>query len=195
MAQTAAILESQSHRLYSLKEFEELVLPSDGNKYELIDGELRVTPPAGDNHGRIGVQIILAIGVFDPQRKLGQSWAATRFQVAPGFGPAPDMAFIAAANLPDRADRAVGGKPDLAVEVWSPGDLNTKAHQAEARAKIRRYQVAGVSIVWAVNPRTKTVEVYHPDQPGPAQVLGIEEELSGEEVIAGFKMPIKTLFE
>jgi Uma2 family endonuclease len=187
------MLESQ--RLYSLKEFEELDLPADGKKYELIDGELRVAPPAGDNHGRIGVQIILAIGAFDPQRKLGQSWAASRFQVAPGFGPAPDMAFIATANLPDRSYGAVAGKPDLAVEVWSPGDLDTATHRSQARAKIRRYQTAGVSIVWAINPPARTVEVYHPNQTGPVQVLGINDELSGEDVIPGFTMPVKALFE
>ena len=44
-------------RLYSLEEFESLDLPSDGSKYELIEGALHVSPPAGDEHGRIGSRI------------------------------------------------------------------------------------------------------------------------------------------
>lgn len=193
MAQSAT-LERKPSRLYSLQEFEDLDLPSDGNKYELIDGVLKVSPPAGDEHGSIGVEIIIAIHNFDLQRKLGKYWTATRFQVAPGFGPAPDVAFVMAANLKPTTKGAVLARPDLAVEIWSPHDLDTKAHQAEARAKIRRYQVAGVAIVWAVNPANHTVEVYHPDQIEPTQVLEIGDELSGEKVIPGFKMKVRSLF-
>jgi Uma2 family endonuclease len=189
-----AIIDTKHNRLYSLKEFEGLELPADGNKYELIDGVIKVSPPAGDDHGRIGTTIVRKITLFDPEEQLGQIWVATRFQVNAGFGPAPDVAFIKAENLPERTRGAVASKPDLAVEVWSPGDLDTKAHQAEARAKIRRYQIAGVSIVWAINPATRQVEVYHPDRVDPVQILGIEDILSGEDVIPGFTLPVKTLF-
>lgn len=195
MTQSTATLESNRNRLYSLKEFEELDLPNDDNKYELIDGVLKVTPPAGDDHGRIGSAIVRKITLFDPEGSLGQFWQATRFQVAPGFGPAPDVAFIKAEHLPERTRGAVAAKPDLAVEVWSPGDLDTKAHQAEARAKIRHYQVAGVALVWAINPAAQTVEVYHPNQVDPVQVLGVGDELSGEDVIPGFTMKVGALFE
>lgn len=194
MAQPSATLESQ--RLYSLEEFERLDLPaSNGNKYELIDGELKVSPPAGYEHGRIGSKIARSITLFDPDEKLGVILQATRFQVAPGFGPAPDVAFITSANLPPTIKGAVPVRPDLAVEVWSPGDLDTKAHREEARAKIRRYQVAGVVIVWAINPQEHKVEVYHPGQAGPVHVLGVSEELSGEDVIPGFTMSVKALFD
>lgn len=195
MALPAIIEKEKRNRLYSLKEFEELDLPADGNKYELIDGVIKVTPPAGFEHGRIGSKIVKRINLFDPDDKLGVVLEATRFMVNPGFGPAPDVAFIMVANLPPTSKGAVPTKPDLAVEIWSPGDLDTKAHQTEARSKIRRYQVAGVSIVWAINPAAKKVEVYHPDQVEPVQTLGIEDTLSGEDVIPGFTLPVKTLFE
>jgi Uma2 family endonuclease len=197
MGRTAAqAFPLESDRLYSLEEFEELDLPaSDGNKYELIDGVLKVSPPAGYGHGMIGSRIVRRITLFDPDGKLGQFLQATRFAIAPGFGPAPDVAFITAAHLPPETRGAVPTRPDLAVEVWSPGDLDTKAHQAEARAKVRRYQVAGVPIVWAINPLERKVEVYHPGQAGPVQVLGVGEELSGEDVIPGFTMKVAALFE
>jgi Uma2 family endonuclease len=182
-------------RLYSLDEFEELDLPADGSKYELIEGELHVSPPAGDEHGRIGTRIVRQITLFDPDERLGRFWQATRFQVAPGFGPAPDVAFISAAHLPPTSKGAVTVRPDLVVEVWSPGDLDTRAHREQARSKIRRYQVAGVSIVWAINPSNQTVEVYHPTQVNPAQVLGVTDELSGEDVIPGFRLAVRSLFD
>jgi Uma2 family endonuclease len=182
-------------RLYSLEEFEKLDLPNDDNKYELIDGVLKMSPPPGFQHAKISSKIAKHIILFNPEDKLGIVLWDTAFKVAPGFAPSPDMAFIMAANVPPDTRFAVPVPPDLAVEVWSPGDLDTKAHQAEARAKIRRYQVAGVPIVWAINPPARTVEVYHPDQTGPVQVLGVSEELSGEDVIPGFTMAVKALFE
>jgi Uma2 family endonuclease len=193
MGQTAQAYASD--RLYSLDEFEELDLPADGSKYELIEGELHLSPPAGDEHGRIGTEIIWQIALFDPEKKLGRIWQATRFQVAPGFGPAPDVAFISTAHLPPTSKGAVTVRPDLAVEVWSPGDLDTKAHRAEARNKVRRYQVAGVSIVWAINPANQTVEVYHSTQVNPIQVLSVGDELSGEDVIPGFRLAVRSLFD
>ncbi len=196
MGRTAPAFALEGDRLYSLDEFESLDLPaSDGNKYELIEGALNVSPPAGDEHGRIGTRIVRHITLFDPEEKLGRFWQATRFQVAPGFGPAPDVAFIKAASLPPTSKGAVSIRPDITVEVWSPGDLDTKAHREEARNMIRRYQVAGVSIVWAVNPANRTVEVYHPDQAGPVQVMGVQDQLPGEDIIEGFTMPVKALFE
>lgn len=195
MVQSAATLESKSNRLYSLQEFEELDFPNDDNKYELIDGVLKVTPPPGFLHAKISSKIVQQIMLFNPDNKLGLVLWDVAFKIAPGFAPSPDMAFIMAANVPPVTRLAVPVPPDLAVEVWSPGDLDTKAHRTEARAKIRRYQVAGVALVWAVNPARHTVEVYHPNQIEPVQVLGVEAELSSEDVIPGFTMRVGTLFE
>lgn len=198
MAQPApatATIENNTQPIYSLEEFEKLELPNDDNKYELIDGVLKVAPPPGYQHGKIAANIVWQIIVFDPARKLGLVLQDTGFKVAPGFAPSPDVAFIKAANLPPNTRGAVPVPPDLAVEIWSPGDLDTATHRREARAKIRHYQVAGVALVWAINPPARTVEVYHPNQTGPVQILGLEDELSGEDVIPGFTMPVKGLFD
>lgn len=182
-------------RLYTLDEFEELDFPADGSKYELIDGELVVTPPAGDEHGRIGSKIVKKINLLDPDDKLGLVWQTTRFKVAPGFGPAPDVGFVMAGRVPKVSKGAVEAVPDLVVEVWSPRDLETKKRRDEAMRKIRRYQTAGVRLIWAVNPAQKVVEVYHPDQSAPVAVLGVDKQLDGEGVIPGFKMAVRRLFE
>lgn len=187
--------EEKSQPIYSLEEFEKLELPGDDNKYELIDGVLKVAPPPGFQHGKIAANLVWHIILFDPKRQLGLVLQDAGFKVAPGFAPAPDVAFIMAANIPPATIKAVPVAPDLAVEVWSPGDLDTAAHRTEARTKIRHYQVAGVALVWAINPSERKVEIYHPNQTGPVQVLGIKDELSGEQVIPGFRMPVKSLFE
>src|SRR5437763_1635887 len=133
-------------RLYTLEEFDNLDLPKDGNRYELIDGELVVTPPPGYEHGKIANIIAKWIHRFDMEDKLGEVCQATCYRVAPGFSPAPDLGFIVTVRLVPTVKGAVPIPPDLAVEVWSPHDLETKKRREEARRKIRRYQNAGVSL-------------------------------------------------
>jgi Uma2 family endonuclease len=191
MTQLAAALEN---RLYTLDEFDELDLPDNGNKYELIEGAIVVSPPAGDEHGRIINILSYILNDHVLPRKLGQVWQTSGFKIGPGFRPAPDIAFITAARLPRTSKGAVEAVPDLVVEVWSPRDLDTKNHREEARRKIRRYQTAGVRIVWSINPAAHTIDVYHPDQPGPVEMLDETATLSGEDLLPGFNYPVKNLF-
>jgi Uma2 family endonuclease len=191
MTQLAPAVEN---RLYTLDEFEGLDLPSDGSKYELIDGAIVVSPPAGDEHGRIINDLSYELNVYIRPRKLGRVWQTSRFKVGRGFGPAPDVAFVTTKRLPKTSKGAVEVVPDLVVEVWSPGDLATHKQQEEARRKIRRYQTAGVRLVWAINPAARKVEVYHLDQPDPVEVLDENAILSGEDLLPGFTLPVKTLF-
>ena len=77
--------------------------------------------------------------------------------------------------------------PDLAVEVIS----KTNSANAVAR-KIEEYFQAGVSLVWVIYPGTSKIYVY--DSPTRVRILQLGDELDGEEVIPGFRVPLSTLF-
>jgi Uma2 family endonuclease len=182
-------------RLYTLTEFEKMDFPDDGNIYELIEGEIVVTPPPGFQHGRISDRIAKEIHLFDVHDKLGQVLPPVWFKLAPGFGPAPDLAFIVAGRVPAESEGALEIVPDLVVEVWSPHDVETQKRRDEARNKIRNYQLVGVRLIWAINPPAKTFEVYHPDQITPIATLTIGDTLDGEVVLPGFQLAVTKLFE
>ncbi len=74
MTQLAPALEK---RLYTLDEFENLDLPADGSRYELIDIEIVVSPPPGDEHGRIINDLSYELNVFVRAHKLGQNESAS----------------------------------------------------------------------------------------------------------------------
>jgi Uma2 family endonuclease len=179
-------------RTYTIAEFE--ALPDDGNYYELIDGKLVMSPPAGDEHGRIGDKLVKVIHLLDPEDKLGRVWQTTRFRISLTFGPAPDVAFVVATRVPPRSKGAVEVVPDLVVEIHSPSDLDSKANIEVARRKIRLYQDNGVRLLWAVNPGDLSVEVYHQGDPSPV-ILGLGDELDGEDVLPGFKLRVSKLFD
>ncbi|NWJ96937.1 MAG: Uma2 family endonuclease [Chloroflexi bacterium] len=177
---------------YTIEEFE--ALPEDGNYYELIEGKLVMVPSAGDEHGRIGDRLVKVIHLLDPEDTLGRVWQTTRFKISPSFSSAPGVAFVVVERIPPKSKGAVAVVPDLVVEIHSPSDLDSRAGVEATQRKIRLYQDNGVRLLWAINPSNLSVEVYHLGSTFPV-ILGIKEELDGEEILPGFKLKISKLFE
>jgi Uma2 family endonuclease len=80
------------------------------------------------------------------------------------------------------------GAPDLVVEVISPND-----RYAEVDEKIAEWLAHGAKLVFEVNPRRKTVEVHRPGQ--PSRILGINDILDGEDVVPGWSLAVRDLFD
>lgn len=179
-------------RTYTPEEFE--ALPQFDELYELVNGKLVKKPMPGDDHGRIARIIMKRFDRHDPDEKLGQLWSATTFDVGTGWMPIPDLGFMRAERVPPRSPRSVKGVPDLVVEIHSPTDLRSKPEREQAAQKIKDWQEVGVRLIWAINPRKQEVEVYHPDTEKAVQVLSINDELTGEEIIPGFKLKVSDLF-
>ena len=99
-----------------------------------------------------------------------------------------DVSFISLPRIP--ADQTSLGfipiAPDLAVEVVSLNDL-----AAEINQKVNQYLAAGVPMVWVVYPTSGQVVVFR--QSG-VKVLSSQDELTGEEVVPGFKLQLTELF-
>jgi Uma2 family endonuclease len=76
--------------------------------------------------------------------------------------------------------------PDLAAEVIS----NDSAEELEAR--VADYLGAGTRLMWVVHPQARSAWAVRPD--GSAARLTGEQELSGEDVLAGFACKVQDLF-
>ena len=102
----------------------------------------------------------------------------------------PDVSFIRLGRLPNEElpEGHCPVVPDLAVEVTSPRDTHH-----EVAEKVEEFLSAGVALVWIVNPKTRTVLVYRKDQP-TVSFLHEQDELSGEEVLPGFRCPVRDVF-
>jgi Uma2 family endonuclease len=100
---------------------------------------------------------------------------------------APDVSFVRKSRLQDADEYFLGG-PDLAVEIVSPGD-----DAADLREKIQQYLDAGTSLVWVIYPRTKQIEVHAPGK--IAHILGWDDDLEAPELLAGFKISVRTILE
>jgi len=172
---------------------EELLrMPDDGYRYELIRGELRKMAPAGYLHGRIAINMTTPLDCYVRDHDLGVVCAAeTGFKLAsnPDVVRAPDVAFIRRDRVEEVGD-VEGywpGTPDLAVEVISPSDT-----YAEVQEKVFDWLEAGTQMVILVMPRKRAVTVYQ----SMTNIIMVTEHdtLDGNDVVAGWKIPVRELF-
>lgn len=100
-----------------------------------------------------------------------------------------DAAFIRRGRLPGEKlhEGFVRIAPDLAVEVVSPNDLFD-----EVESNALQYLDAGVRLVWVVNPRTRSVQVYRADR--TVTRLREQDEITGEDVLPGFRCMVGEFF-
>jgi Uma2 family endonuclease len=177
-------------RTYTVDEF--MHLADDGYSYELVRGRLQPMSPTSGEHGRIAALLHIYLGSYVLQHALGETFVAeTAFvlDAATHDVRAADIAFVAAPRLSAIGEGAVPFPPDLAIEVISPTDRLTKVQE-----KVAQYQRAGVRLVWVLNPRHKTVQVFHSGVQEPT-TLDLDGVLDGEDVVPGFTLPVRVLFE
>ena len=166
--------------------------PDDGTRYELVKGVLRKIPPAGFEHGICAAEIGSRLNVHVRTHQLGYVCGAeTGFKIAqnPDTVRAPDAAFVRQASI-ERQGIVKGyweGAPDLAIEVISPGDT-----YAEVAEKVEEWLAAGCAMVWVINPRRETVEVYRADE--DFTVLRGTDMLEGRDVVEGFQCQVQDIF-
>lgn len=175
-----------------ITEEEYLALPYDGNSYELVDGQLRMSPKATPRHGRTVTRLLIQLGTFVEAHHLGQVFAPeTGFRMPGGNVRGPDLTFVRRDRL--SADAALDrfmDPPDLAVEVLSTHD---REHPREFMDKIGEYLESGVRLVWVIDDGKRRALVYRAvDDVREIPGHGV---LDGEDVVPGFSCPLATLFE
>jgi len=162
-----AVMTLPRGRAFTVEDLEEM--PDDGNRYELIDGALLVTPAPSVRHQRLSVRLTLVLTDACPA---GLWVLAAPLDVVLGDATSvqPDLLV---AHRSDFTEKNLPTAPLLAVEILSPStqlvDLNWK------RAK---YEQAGVASYWVVDPVALTLTAWELRDGGYVQVAFVEGEES-----------------
>jgi Uma2 family endonuclease len=130
--------------------------PEDGNTYEVVDGDLFVSPPPLEPHQRAGATLFGHVWSYVYPRRMGRVYFAPFGVVLDEEnGVQPDLVYISNERMGIVVERGVEGVPDLVVEILS------RSTQARDRGvKMRRYAKSGVPHYWIVDPRARTLEAY-----------------------------------
>jgi Uma2 family endonuclease len=170
---------------------DELLRMPDGKHYELLEGRL-VEKQMGAKASYVSRRCAMYLGEFCEQKRCG--WlleSETGYHCFPRKRKTvrkPDISFIRLGRLENEEipDGHVPIPPDLAVEVVSPNDL-----AYEVDEKLLDYRSVGVPLVWVINPKERVVWVHHG---GVVRLLTEADELTGEDVLPGFRCPVRNLF-
>jgi Uma2 family endonuclease len=156
--------------------------PRDGQKYELVDGEIRVSP-AGARHEAVSLKLASRLLAYVASTGAGHAFGSSvGFRLPGGNVRSPDASFVASGRFPgdtppdDFGDLA----PDLAVEVLSPSE-----RPRHVLDKVGEYLEAGVRAVWVIDPRKAKAITYR--SLSDVTELGADDDLEGGDVLPGFR--------
>ena len=137
-----------------------LSLPNDGRKYELLDGNLLMSPVIA-THGSLCMKLGSLLLRHVQRRKLGEVYdSSTGFRLSRDLLLSPDIAFVSHERLAKilvAPDKFLGGAPDLVVEVLSPSDRPKLIQQ-----KLDRYFEHDTRLAWLVDWKKQEVTVHSP---------------------------------
>ncbi len=163
-------------------------LEIEDNGLELVDGVV-AEKPLGTTSAIVGMRLSSRLNLFVEGQALGYVLGPeAMYRIwpdRPNHIRKPDISFIARDRL--SAEQLTAGtisvRPDLAVEVISPGDRMLDFSQ-----KFLDYAEAGIPLIWVVYPETRIVHVYRGGR--ETKVLRDGDMLDGEDVVPGFSVPV-----
>jgi Uma2 family endonuclease len=158
--------------------------------YELIDGTL-VEKTMGWAESALALRIGRLLGKFVDEHDLGDLTGADgATRLMPGLVRIPDISFVSWARLPGRkhpTEPVPGLCPNLAIEVLSEGNT-----PGEMTRKLKEYFLSDVRLVWFVDLRKRTVQVF--TAPDHSATLTEDQTLDGGDVLPEFTLAVREIF-
>ncbi len=165
-------------------------MPSDA-RYELVRGGLVEMSPPGGEHGYVTGLLGGFATVFILEKQLGFAFAAeTGFIVSrdPDTVLAPDFAFITGSRMAGPVPKTyLTVVPDLVLETRSPS-----VSAREVALKVERWILAGVQVVWDLDPDSRILAIHRPGQ--APRFLRSDDTLKEEGLLPGFAFPLARIF-
>lgn len=170
------------------------LLPDNGNRYEIVDGELFVTRAPGWGHQKVCGNISRELNLWSQQTNLGEAVSTPGIIFADADNVIPDVVWASKerlAALLDDAEHLIGA-PELVVEVLSPGEANERR---DREVKLKLYAAQGVREYWIADRRLQQIQVYRRQQATLVLVatLFASDELNSP-LLPGFSCPVARLF-
>lgn len=166
-------------------------LPNDGKRYEIIGGELLMTPAPSTIHQRILRKLLIALTNHIDNNNLGEVLCSPVDVVLSMTDVVqPDLVFIAKERSQIITKKNIVDAPDLVIEILSE---NTAVIDQGQKKKL--YEKYGVKEYWIADPETQSIEqnILQEDSFKHTDRLTKSDKLVSQ-VIDGFTLPLKEIF-
>ena len=172
--------------------YDDYLKTPDDKRYELIEGELYMTPSPITNHQRISRKIEFLLEKFVTENELGEIFYAPYDVYFDDKNVVqPDILFISKDRLNIIGDKNLQGAPDLVIEILSESNAYRDLIQ-----KKKLYARHGVKEYWIVVPGEKTIDIHIlKDKTYQLYKTLGEYDTLESQILKGFKMELKVIFK
>jgi Uma2 family endonuclease len=168
-------------------------MPDDGNRYEVIDGELFVSTAPSWFHQFAMNELLFAIRSYLETNPIGYVNSGVGVIFDQFNGVIPDLVYLSNERMKTVGGNRLSGAPEIVVEVLSPGAKN------EARDRVVKQQLYhenGVSEYWILDLDARSVEIHVAGRTGGFQSKLVlhEADVITTALLRGFEIPVADLF-
>ena len=170
------------------------VMPEDGKRYEIIDGELYVSKQPHFHHQYTCTEISRQLGNWSKEGGGGRVLGAPGLIFADDDDVAPDVVWLSDKRLAVslQEDGKLHDAPELVIEVLSPGLANAKR---DRDAKLKLYSRRGVDEYWIVDWQMRRVEVFRREAALHLIETLHEQDTLASPLLPGFACVVGSLFD
>lgn len=170
------------------------LMPDDGSRYEIIEGELLVSRAPSLTHQRISRNLLVILNDYLARNPIGEVLATPGVMFSESSGVIPDLVFISNERRAEIASgERVMGAPELVIEILSPGVENARRDRL---AKRQLYGKFGVKEYWVIDPEHRIVEIYHAQNGALEFIGGLPDERKVDSlVLPDFECDAASIFK
>jgi Uma2 family endonuclease len=175
------------------EQFEQLCQNNPDRSFELTkSGELEIVAPTGGESSRAESKLITRLTNWSEQTGLGETFSSSGAFILPnGAERCADAAWVELSRWEaltlEQRKKFIPLAPDFVIELRSETD-----RLAKLREKMEEYRDNGVRLGWLIDPQKRQVEIYRPER--DVEILEAPETLSGEDVLPGFVLDLRSIF-
>ena len=163
--------------------------PDDGNRYEVIEGELYVSSAPSYLHQRFLHRLEVALQRYLDEHPIGELLPGVGVIFDDLNGVIPDLIFVSNQR---REQTLAGGRlmgaPEICIEILSPGPSNQRR---DREVKRKLYMSHGVEEYWIVDSDAHTFEVH---RPGKTSIIVSGNQALTSPLLPGFNVAVSSLF-
>jgi len=135
---------------------EYVALPDDGNRYEVIEGELCLVPAPNRKHQEVLFNLAFELRKFITRNKLGHVYISPfDVKLSDINVVQPDVIYVSNGRLKILTEAGASGAPDLAIEV-----LSASTRRRDEVIKLRLYEKFGVEEYWIIDMSQASIRIH-----------------------------------
>ena len=169
-------------------------MPDDGNRYEIIEGELFVSSSPGLTHQIVLGNLLFLIRSYLVKNPSGEVIINPGLILSEISGVIPDLVFF----RHQTGEKIISGErlygpPDLVIEILSPGSANTRRDRV---AKFQLYAKHGIPEYWIVDPSKQFLEVHRLEKGSYELDVTLKNDAQlSSSVVPGFRCSLSEIFK